>query len=154
MFRKRKITNILALVLVFNLAFAGMCSRDNRTKKLSKAVDDFAEAQVSVANLFAKAKENGTISQEAINEIKPFLQHANDLNEEAIKYGRTLLKNPTDTATQSVLVDVINQISSTLVRANNAGFLRIKNEGVRAAFSALIVVMQAAVTSAIGIIKR
>lgn len=143
----------IALVLIFTFGFAGMCDKGAR-KTISTATDDFAEAQVSTANLLATAKTNGLVSQEDINEIKPFLLEANTLNDEAIKYGRQLSSNPTDATAKQNLIDTLNRVSAALVRANNAGLTRIKDPATRAAFSGLVVTMQAAATSIIVIVKR
>lgn len=146
---KRK---LIILVLIFQLTFAGMCESEGK-KTIAIATDDFAEAQVSVANLLANAKSTNLISQEDINEIKPFLQEANDLNSDSIAYGRTLLKNPNDVVTKDKLVEALNKISAVLVRANNAGLSRIKDPTTRSSLSALIVVMQNAATSIINLVE-
>lgn len=152
----QKIKFLLGLVLVFTITFAGMCggNKDSKSRTLAKATDDFAEGQKSAAKLLATARDNGTISQEDINEIRPFLLQANDLNAEAIQYGRKLLTTPDDQELKNQLVNAINSISATLVRANNAGLLRIKNQELRASFSAVIVTLQAAVTSAIVVLRN
>lgn len=145
---------LLALVLVYCIGFAGMCnSKDPKTRTLAKATDDFAEGQQSAARLLANAKTTGLVSQEDINEIKPFLQQANDLNAQAIEFGKKLLADPNNQFLQKDLVTTINQISSVLVRANNVGLFRIKDEKTRIAFNTIVAMMQAAATSAITIFK-
>lgn len=152
---KRKTSILLGLILVFNISFAALCGKgDTRTRTLAKATDDFAEGQKSAARILANAKDTGTISQEDINEIKPFLLQANTLNAQAIEYGKKLLTTPDDQTMKDQLVTTINSISTILVRANMAGLLRIKDAKTRAAFSAVIVTLQAAVTSAIIVIRN
>lgn len=144
---------LIGLVLVFNISFAAICGK-NQKATIAVATDDFAEAQISAANLLVNARNTGLISQEDINEIKPFLQQANDYNAKAIEYGRSLAKDPTNTTTKNDLIDTLNQISNVLVRANNAGIFRIKDPALRSAFSALIVVMQNSATSIIRLVRR
>lgn len=146
----------IALVLVLTICTACPFGGSNARKTIATATDDFAEAQISTANLLANAGPNGSklITQEDINEIKPFLLQANDLNAKAIEYGKNLSKNPNDTEVKDKLITTLNQISSALVRANNAGFLRIKDPNLRTAFSALIIVMQNAATSIIILVRR
>lgn len=150
---------ILVISLVVCLAIAntacpfGSSDKDKRIRTLAVATDDFAEGQKSAAKILGDARDKGILTQENINNIKPFLQQANDLNEEAIKFGKQLALNPTDATAKDNLITTINQISAALVRANNAGLLHIKDEGIRAAFSTAIVIMQAAATSAINILK-
>lgn len=153
--RHHKIRILLGLVLIFNISFAALCGKaESKTRTLAKATDDFAEGQKSIANLLANAKSTGLISQEDVNEIKPFLLQANDLNEKAIGYGKKLLTTPEDPVMQERLIETINQISSVLVRANNAGLFRIKDSNTKLAFSALIAALQNIATSAIIIIKN
>lgn len=146
---------LIALVLVFDLTMAAMCgSGSDPARTLAKATDDFAEGQKSAANLLLNAKSTNLVSQEDINEIKPFLQEANSLNGEAIALGKELLANPTDQTKKERLVATVNLISAALVRANNAGLTRIRDEKTKLAFSAIIAALQAAATSAIVLLKK
>lgn len=163
MLRSLKIYKLVALLLVFNISFAARCGGpsdnvnkqpDTKTRRIIIAADDFAEGQKSVARLLATARDTDLISQEDVNEIKPFLQQANDLNAKAIEYGKKLIQNPQDSVVEKDLVGIINQISAVLVRANNAGLLRIKDLKTREAFSLLIITMQNAVTSIIVTLKE
>lgn len=155
MHKRRKITNIVALVLVFNLSFAAMCNKeDSKTRTLARATDDFAEGQKSAANLLLNAKNSGLMSQEDVNEIKPFLIEANDLNAEAITLARDFINNPNNLTAKEGLISIINRISASLVRANNIGLVRIKNKETQVAFSAIIIAMQSAVTTAIIVLKK
>lgn len=144
---------LIALVLIFNISFGALCGRSTRAT-IATATDDFAEAQISTANLLTNAKTTGLVSQEDINEIKPFLIQANDLNAKAIEYGKQLSKNPNDVETRDKLIETLNNITSTLVRANNAGLFRIKDIRTRTAFNALIITMQSAATSIISLVRR
>lgn len=145
----------IVLLLIFSLTTAGMCSKgSDPARTLAKATDDFAEGQKSAANLLLNAKTTNLVSQEDINEIKPFLQEANSLNGEAIVLGKGLLASPTDQTKKERLVATVNLISAALVRANNAGLVRIRDEKTKLAFSAIIASLQAAATSAIVLLKK
>lgn len=150
---KKQISILLTLVLLVGITTACPFGGSKNAKKISTATDDFAEAQQSIARLLASARDSKLISQEDINEVKPFLQEANRLNGEAIAYGRKLLKNPNDVATETDLIETINKISAVLVRANNAGLFRIKDQNTRNTFSTFIALMQASATTIVTIIE-
>lgn len=157
MHKLHKVKILIALVLVFNITSAEKCGgsnvKDTKTRTLIKATDDFAEGQQSVARLLATARGTGLISGEDVAEIKPFLQQANHLNEQAIALGKKLIASPDDLNIQRDLVSTINGISSILVRANDAGIFRIKDPKTKASFSLIIATMQAAITSAVTILN-
>lgn len=148
-----KTKTLIGLILIFNISFGALCGRSTRAT-IATATDDFAEAQISTANLLANAKSTGLVSQEDINEIKPFLMQANDLNARAIEYGKQLSKNPNDVETRDKLINILNNLTSVLVRANNAGLIRIKDLKTRTAFNALVLTMQSAATSILGLVRR
>ena len=156
LYNRKKILALALLVCLVGISTACPMTgkTDSRTRTLAKATDDFAEGQKSAANLFATAKANGTISQEEINEIKPFLVQANELNAQAIELGKKLIASPDDPAVKDQLVTTINLVSAALVRANNAGLLKIKDQKLRIAFSTVVVALQAATTSAITVLRN
>lgn len=146
---------ILAVVLLFNISFAGMCGKEDRIRTLAKGSDDFAQALKSTGELLQNAKSTGLISQEDVNEIKPFLQEAAKGNDEVIAYAQKLITNGdiNNPSEQDELVNRINEISQTILRANQVGLTRIKNEQTRAAFSLLVATMNATITSVINTIR-
>lgn len=152
---KRKVSHILTLTLIFNLTFAAMCNKSSDpARTLAKAADDFAEGQKSAAKLLANAKTSGLVSGEDINEIKPFLQQANALNDQIIVLGKAFLVDPTNQTDKQKLIATINLVSAALVRANEAGLTRIRDANTRTAFSAIIVSLQAAATSVVVVLGK
>lgn len=149
---KRKLTSML-LLLVIAYGSMGFACDSSKTKQLAKAEDTVAEAELRIATFLTDAKLTGTLSQEDINAIKPFLIAVNDGNREAIAITKELIANPSIDKQQQLLA-VVSTISKNLVRLNNEGSLRIKDPAKRLAFSGFVVALQGAVSSAVVILIK
>jgi|SRR6185295_4056935 len=153
MITKRKfISLILLLVIAYGGLGAGSCD-SSKTRQLTKAEDTIAESELRIATFLTEAKASGTLSQNDINAIKPFLIAVNDGNREAIVITKEILANPTVDKQQQLLA-VVSTISNNLVRLNNEGSLRIKDPAKRLAFSGFVIALQGAVSSAVVILVK
>lgn len=146
--------NFAALILVVFLALAntacpfGGGKNETRNKTLLRATDDFAQAQIEAVDLIRVSRSVDAITDSDVATFKAILQDVNAYNQQAIDLGRQIIGQPDiPLDKQEELLKIIYQISNSLVRLNNAGITRIRDEGKRAAFTAIVMAMQAAASS-------
>jgi hypothetical protein len=144
---------ILVTIILTSMALSVSACGDDRLKSLAKAEDNFAQAQLGVANLLAKAKQEGLIDEGSLSRVKATLQEINSLNAEAIRVTKEIAANnasgeiPPDS--QAQLLDITKKLSEALVRLNTNGSLAIKDPAKKLAFNGFIIALQGAVASAI-----
>lgn len=157
-FRKILITKILLGTLILSIAFGNMgfaCNRsDPKVRQLAKVNDDIGQGLLSVAEVVRDSKANGTLSQDDINFLKPILKEIGEGNKRAIAIGQSLPDvNDIPLTKQQELLQEISFVSDTLTTLNNEGVLRIKDPAKRALFSAVVLAMQASITSVVVILN-
>lgn len=147
---------LIALVLIFQISFAGFCGKnETKAKTLARAADDFAQAQISAVNLIKSARDTNLIQDEDVAVLKAILSDINGFNQQAIDLAKGMLnQDPIPLEKQEQLLKVVYQISNAITRLNNAGLLRIKNSEKQAAFSAIVTALQAAATTAITVLVK
>jgi hypothetical protein len=150
MITKRKLTT-LGLVLVISFASLGFACDKDKARELSKGVDTIAEAELRVANFMKEAKETGTLSQEDINAIKPYLIAVNDANRNAIATVKQIGTDPTaDQKTQ--LLREIAIVANAINSLNQQGLLRIKDPQKKLVFTTLVTTLQGTISTVTAIL--
>lgn len=148
---KRSISVLILLSILIPLSACG--GETDKVRALAKAEDDAAVAELGITDLIGNMKQSGLLSQAQVNQFKVPLETFNNLNIQAIGIAKTLATGEIPVDKQAQLLQIISLASQAIVDLNNKGTLHIKDPAKQAAFNALCVAMQAAITTVIVILN-
>lgn len=145
---------ITSLVLILSIGFSQIACDKDKVKTLAKASDDAAQIQISIVNLIKVAKTNNQVDDQFVSQAKSILLQINTLNGEAITLAKGLVEGPIPIDSQTELLNILARVSTLVTNLNNLGILHIKNETTKAAFNALIIGLQGAITTAVIVFSK
>src|SRR5690242_18273779 len=129
----KKLTSI-GLILIISLSILSQACDKDKVRQLAKVSDDMAQAQKSIANLVASARDTGELTAGDVNLAKGILIEINDANGELINIVKAELTDGNQVVDrQTEILKLTQRISASIVRLNNLGLSRIKSPEKRAA---------------------
>lgn len=150
-----KLKKSIGLALVLAICLSSIACDKDKVKTLAKASDNAAQTQISLVNLIKVARQNNQVDDRFVQEARGILLQINALNGEAIALAKGLVSTgqiPIDSQTE--LLNILARLSTTIQNLNNLGLLHIKNETTKAAFNALIISLQGAITTAVIVFSK